>query len=172
MRQRICVLSAIAIACVTGGVYAQQLNLTIEKAVWTDSVDRVDRSYGRVYESPITRRKIQLWTQIRGTRDLLDQMRGDAEGSVRIRHVWKRYASNSVTTELDQPLDVGRKADLWKLSYEVDALGFFSWRVWSEKMYLTPGYWSVDVVWDTDEPVVCIDAKGDEQACTYNLEVR
>ncbi len=66
-------------------------------------------------------------------------------------------------------LDIGRKDDLRKLSYEVDALGFFRWRIWSGKEYLARGWWRVDVVYESNEPVMC---GGGRKPCSYSIEVR
>ena len=139
-------------------VQAQGL-IEIERYVWTDNVDRPTREAGRVHKSPIRIRQVYLWTQLKGSRELLDQMRASADGQVRIRHLWQRYDSDELVVDLDMPLSIGRREDLRKLAYEVEALGFFRWRVWSNKEYLTRGHWRVDVVYDeTYDPVMCLNA--------------
>ena len=149
----------------------QQAFLRVDQAVWTDVVDRATKNYTHVYKSPVRLRQSSLWMQLRGSPELLEQMKGDPNGRVRIRHIWKKYVSDSVRIDHDQSLDVGRKEDLRKLSYEVDAEGFFRWRVWSDKVQLSRGQWRVDVVWESDEPVLCTSASGNERPCSFNLEV-
>ena len=94
------------------------------------------------------------------------------DGHVRIRHVWQRYEPDALVTEFDLPLEIGRKDELRRLSYEASSLGFFRWRVWSRKENLTRGHWRVDVVYDGSyEPVLCTDAAG-RRPCSYALEVQ
>lgn len=153
-------------------VLAQAQTLTVDKAVWTDLVDRETRSYARVVGSPAKLQKVTLWMQLRGSPELLQEMRKRPNGKVQIRHVWMKYLADGVEVQHDQLLDVGRTRDLQRLGHEVAAEGFFRWRVWSEKLYLAPGHWRVDVLWDNDDPVECSTAAGDVKPCSFSLEVR
>lgn len=163
-------LVAASLAC-AGGARAQAL-LEIDQAVWTDAIDRDARNYTRAYKSPVGLRKISLWMLVRGSPELLEQMKQDPQGRVRIRHVWTKYLSASVRIELDQILYVGRKVDLRKLDNEVTRQGFFHWRTWSDKVNLSPGEWTVDVLWESDEPVLCTASDGVKSPCSFSLEVR
>jgi hypothetical protein len=163
-------LFAAGLAC-TGAARAQAL-LEIDQAVWTDAIDRDNRNYTRAYKSPVALKKISLWILVRGSPELLERMKQDAEGRVRIRHVWKKLLSESVRLDHDQVLEIGRREDLKRLGYEVAQQGYFRWRTWSDKVQLTPGDWKVDIVWDTDEPVLCTPAGGEAAPCSYSLEVR
>lgn len=146
--------------------------LQVDKAVWTEAVDRDQKNYMHAYKPPVKLKRISLWMQLRGTPELLQIMKDDPEGKAHIRHVWKRYELNRSRTDLNQPLDIGRKEDIQKLSYEVSATGYFTWRVWSDKMNLPKGDWRVDLLWDTGEPVMCLNNSGEKSVCSYPLQVR
>lgn len=145
--------------------------LQIDKVVWTDNVDRKLKNYTHAYIPPVKQGHISLWMQLRGSPELLQRMKDDADGQVHIRHVWKKYELNRLRTDLNQPLDIGRKEDLQKLSNEVSATGYFTWRVWSDKMNLPEGDWQVDLLWDTGDPVMCTSNSGEQSACSYALQV-
>ncbi len=162
--------STIGLGC-TDGARGQAL-LEIDQAVWTDTIDRDRRNYTLPYKSPVALRKVSLWMLVRGSPELLEQMKTSPDGRVRIRHVWKKYASESLRIDHDQTLEIGRKEDLRRLTYEVEHEGFFRWRTWSDKVRLTPGDWKVDILWESDEPVMCKNADGAAAPCSYSLEVR
>jgi hypothetical protein len=167
----LCALAFSAGLAYAGAARGQAL-LEIDQAVWTDAIDRDKRNYTIPYNSPVALRKISLWMLVRGSPELLEQMKKNPDGRVRIRHVWKKYASESIRIDHDQTLDIGRKEDLRRLTYEVEHEGFFRWRTWSDKVRLTPGDWKVDIVWESDEPVMCKSADGAAAPCSYSLEVR
>lgn len=147
--------------------------LFVDRAVWTDSVDRDNRTFAGIYQSPISaHRKVFLWTQLRGTRELLERLRRRMDGSISIRHNWYRYDSDSVYEDASVRLEVGRKADLQKLEYQLDAAGAFTWRVWSTRDGLSRGNWRVDVVWDDGQPIACTTQSGEEEPCSYFLEIK
>jgi len=152
-----------------GVVLAQEL-LEVEHQVWTESVDRSSGRFGRIYKSPVKLREIYLWTRLKGSRELLDQLRASSSGTVAISHLWMRYGSDRVQAEGDVQLNVGSKEDLDKLGHQVAAQGFFLWTVWS-KHQLTPGYWRVDVLYaDSYEPIMC-KSPGGTEPCSYDIEV-
>ncbi len=160
-----------ALACAAVDCAAQS-NLSIDKAVWTEGVDRETRSAGAQLKLPVSpARKVFLWMQLRGTPTLLERLKNHPEGRTSIRHVWYRYDSDSLVEDASVSLDIGRKADLRKLEYQLDAEGAFTWRVWSTRDKLTIGNWRVDVVWEDGEPIACESSTGDEP-CSYYLEVR
>src|SRR5258708_17823366 len=95
-------------------------------------------------------------------------------GGIPIRHHWFKYDSDGVRADLDVTvnLEVGRKDVLHRLAHQANAEGFFSWRVWSRKEHLTPGWWRVDIAWETDEPILCLSATGEEKPFSFLLEVK
>lgn len=131
--------------------------LEVETFRWTNFVDRKTRTYAQVHVSPTRVKDIYLWTQLKGSPELLAQLIQTGNGKVRIRHQWFSYDSDRIYAEQDAAVDleVGRKEELKKLAYEVDALGFFRWRVWSSRQNLSRGLWRVDIVTDEGEPVMC-----------------
>jgi hypothetical protein len=166
------VLCLLAGASLSVSVRAEPL-IEIDKSVWTASVDRTSRAYGKTYTPPIRGSQAYLWMQLRGSRDFLEQLRARADGAMPIQHLWYRFDSDRVVADHDVTVDlnVGRKSDLRKLSYEVDAKGYFLWRVWSGKEHLSPGWWRVDVMYDIDNPVLCAGESG-VKPCSFELEVR
>ena len=100
-----CLVSVVALASTT--TRGEQL-VEIDRFVWTDAVDRSTRDATRVYGSPLRARQIYLWMQIKGSPELLEQLRKSPDGRIQIRHLWQRYDSDEVVTELDMPLEVGR----------------------------------------------------------------
>jgi hypothetical protein len=146
--------------------------LELANAVWTDSVDRETKQFDRIYRLIAKTKQLYLWTQFKGSPQFLDALRKSPDGSVRVRHIWYRYDFDRWVSTLDQPLEIGRKADLTKLGYEVDAKGFFLWNTWSGHDDLGRGRWHVEIVYgESYEPVMCRRA-GVEEACSYAIEVR
>jgi len=148
-------------------------SLEVESFRWTNQVDKVSKQFDLIYPSKIGRRDIFLWTQIKGDQNLLGKLQSSDNGSIRIRHQWFSNESGGFVVEEDAviDLDVGRKADLQKLAYEVDSQGFFRWRVWSSRRNLFPGLWRVDVVTDEGDSIDCvIDTV--TQPCKLYLEVQ
>ncbi len=131
-------LASLVAAGAAGTIHATDI-MEVERHVWTDSVDPSTREAVRAHTPPIRLRQVYLWTQLKGSKELLEKMRANSDGQVRIRHLWQRYDSDQLVVDFDVPLGVGRKEELRKLAYEVDALGFFRWRVWSHKESLTRG---------------------------------
>lgn len=165
------ILALLVAAGASRATHAQDL-VEVEHFVWTDNVDRSTREAARIYKSPIREREIYFWTRLKGSRDLLEQLRTSTDGFIRVRHLWQRYDSDQLLAVADVPLNVGRKEDLRKLGYEVDALGFFRWTVWSYVRPLTRGHWRVDVVYgESYEPVMCVS--GDiTKPCFFAIEVK
>lgn len=149
-----------------------QTVLEVETFRWTNFVDRSTRTFAQVHASPARVKDIYLWTQLKGSPELLAQLKETGNGKVRIRHQWFSYDSDRIYAEQEAAVDleVGRKADLQKLGYEVDALGFFRWRVWSSRQNLSRGLWRVDILTSDDEPVMCPSQDG-ALPCQIFLEV-
>lgn len=149
-------------------------SLSIDRAIWTDTVDRATREYGLVYKSPVRTRKIYLWMRLKGTPELLEQLKAATDGRLPIRHRWSRYNSDGLRFDSDVVVDfnIGRRSDLQKLAYQLQHEGFFTWRVWSGKEHLSRGWWRVDVLWDSDEPVMCTGSSGFDHPCSYHIEVK
>lgn len=147
--------------------------LTVERFVWTNAVDPDKRQFDRIAMPPIRANKAYLWMQLKGSKQLLDKLIESPEQSLPVRHLWYRYTSANVRADGAVDFDVGRRDDLRKLAYEVDANGFFRWRIWSGKERLSKGWWRVDLVYRDDEsPVLCAAADGGEQPCRFEVEVR
>lgn len=151
---------------------AQQL-LEVESYVWTNAVDRTTRTFDKKASVPIRGTKAYLWMQLKGSQALFSRLKSSEDGRLPIRHLWYRYFSDRVAADLDVAVDlnIGTKDDLKRISYELDALGFFRWRVWSGKEHLSPGLWRVDLVYEDDSAVVCEEA-GDGKPCSFLLEVK
>lgn len=158
-------------ALLPGSAYGQAL-VEIERHAWTDAVNRTTRQYNRTYTSPIRTRKAYLWMQLRGSKELLEQLRSSSDGSLPIRHEWYRYEPDEIVADIAVDLSIGKKESLQKLSYEVDASGMFHWRVWSGKEQLTPGWWRVNVVYDSGDPVICASADDPNKSCEFLIEVK
>src|SRR3954466_3957543 len=88
----------LCMAALSGWVQASGL-IEIERFVWTDSIDRSTRQYKHTYRSPIHSSKAYLWMQLKGSPELLEQLRQHPSGSLPIRHEWYRYESDQVTPE-------------------------------------------------------------------------
>lgn len=150
----------------------------VERYAWTDSVDRATRQYKATYRPPIRGRKAYLWMQLKGSRELFEQLRDSPQGRLPIRHEWYRYDSAEITPtspdslDLSVDLNIGRKTDLKKISYEVDANGAFRWRVWSGKEQLYPGWWRVNLVYDNGAAVLCPSLEDAGKSCEFLIEVR
>lgn len=155
----------------TGVSIASDL-IQVNKVVWTEAVDRDKLNYIHAYKSPVQLRHISLWMELRGSQELLQLMNEGSDGKVYIRHVWKKYVLDELQPELDQELAIGRKEDTQRLYNEVAITGYFTWRTWSDKVSLTPGNWQVDLLWGSNEPVMCTNSKGELKACSYTLQVR
>jgi hypothetical protein len=149
-------------------------DLSVERAVWTTAVDRSTRAYGPVCTSPVKDgTKVMLWTELRASADLLDQMKGRDKGFMPIRHNWYRYDADSIyPDEASVSLELGRKEDLPKLSHQVNTEGSFTWRVWSTRDRVSRGMWRVDVVWENGDPLVCPDQNGPDSPCRFFIEVK
>jgi len=144
--------------------------LTVDRAVLTDTVDALSHNYLHPLGSPFARKRASLWMEVRGTQQLLDQIKS-GQGKFTVHHVWRKYVFTEVETRLDQPLVIGRAEDLGKLSEQVAATGYFTWRTWSDKLNLSPGSWRVDLEFDGHEPVMCQENDAPSHPCSYPFEV-
>lgn len=152
------------------GAVARADDVNVERAMLTDRVDRVTRTPGGILASPLTLRSISLWMQFKGTPELLERMKNDPAGQLRIRHVWRRYTPTDVITEHEQLLVIGSKQDLPALENELKQTGYFTWRTWSDKQIVTRGNWLVEVLWEDDEPLICRGKSG-QRACSFAFSV-
>jgi hypothetical protein len=145
--------------------------LTVDKIVLTDSIDNASGQFRREIFSPVPRRRVWVWMQVRGTPDLLEKLRV-SNGKLIVHHIWRKYVLTGVETRFDQPLEIGRAEDIDKLAAQVATDGYFTWHTWSTKMQLSRGNWRVDLEYEDHEPVMC-QAEGEEpHACFYSFEVR
>jgi hypothetical protein len=166
-----CVALTTALACCATTACADPPNLlTVDQAVLTDAVDRASHTFLHPVTPPFARKQVALWMQLRGTPELLDQIKS-ANGKITVHHVWRKYVLNGVETRLDQPLDIGRQEDIAKLAGQVAASGYFTWHTWSDKQNLSSGNWRVDLEFDGHVPVMCPGDGGEMQACSYPFEV-
>lgn len=147
--------------------------VSVERYVWTDSIDIDKRQYNGIYTPPVKAKKAYLWMQLKGSKQLLEKLRESPNGSMPIRHLWYRYNSIGVVSDGAVDFDVGRREDLQKLAYDVNANGFFRWRIWSGKERLAKGWWRVDLVYEAnDEPVNCPTSTNEQNPCSFEIEVR
>lgn len=142
--------------------------LTVDHAVLADVVDAASRSFVHKLASPVVRKHASLWMELRGTPELLEKLKA---GRFTIHHVWRKYVFTSLETRFDQPLEIGRTEDVAKLSEQVSATGYFTWRTWSDKRRLSPGNWRIDLEYDDHEPVMCRAEDGRMQPCRYPFAV-
>ena len=153
-------------------------DVRVESFVWTDGVDRQSRQFQGKLTQPIRGNKAYLWMQLQGSAALLSRLQNSAKGSMPIRHEWYKYQSDAIAAESPDSLDlavdlsVGKKEVLQKLAFEVDAKGTFRWRVWSGKQQLTSGWWRVDLVYASGNPVLCPTAENKAKACKFLIEVK
>ncbi|MBC3875034.1 hypothetical protein [Undibacterium flavidum] len=158
-------------------LFAQE-KIQLERMVLTDSIDRQNRQFRNKLTSPIHGKKAYVWMQLRGSAALLELLRQSSQGSLPIRHEWYKYQSDEISAEtpdtlnLSVDLSVGKKDVLQKLSYELAADGAFTWRVWSGKEQLSTGWWRVDLVYATGEPVLCPTVDNKQKACKFSFEVK
>lgn len=145
--------------------------VTVAQYAWTDSVNAATRQYNRVLDEPTSARVVTLWMELHGSPALLDKLKASASGSVNVRHVWYQYDALGMTLENTVGLTVGRKEDLQKLSYDVAANGYFSWRLWSNKRLSSSGFWRVELVFANGQPVLC-EINLQTQPCSFEIEVR
>jgi hypothetical protein len=155
-----------------------QERIELERLVLTDGVDRNSRQFKNKLSSPVRGKKAYLWMQLRGSAALLEELKLSSQGSLPIRHAWYKYQSDEISAEtpdslsLSVDLSVGNKNVLQKLSYELAADGAFSWRVWSGKEQLSSGWWRVDLVYASGDPVLCPTAENKQKACKFSFEVK
>ncbi|MDR2548790.1 MAG: DUF2914 domain-containing protein [Desulfobulbus sp.] len=163
---------AMCLAIFSYAAHAQQL-VTVEKFQWTDTVDRGTRQYGKIFASPVKTKELYCWVQLKGSPELLEKLRNTPDGKYFIRHEWYRYGVDRVSADLNVgiPLSVGREEDLNKLSYEVDAKGYFYWRVWSGKKRLSRGWWRVDIVDHSGSILQCPSDRG-AKPCSFDIRVQ
>jgi hypothetical protein len=161
---------AIAAAGITTARAQTQDLLTIDQAVLADAVDGASHRFVHALASPFARKQVYFWMQLRGTPELLERLKS-SDGKVTIHHVWRRYVFNRVETAFDKPLDIGRAEDVAKLGEQVSATGYFTWRIWSDKLNLTPGNWRVDLELNGHEPVMCQSGDEEPQPCSYPFTV-
>lgn len=147
--------------------------VTIASFQWTDSVNRSSKQYAKELSSPAKTKKLYLWMQLRGSPELLEKLRQSPDGRLPIRHEWYWYGPDALNADMDVviPLRIGRKDDLRKLAYEVDAKGYFHWRIWSGKTNLRKGWWRVDVVDEFGEPLLCTDGEA-TKPCIFQFRVQ
>lgn len=170
--------SVLFVMCLlSSSVMAQEI-IQLERMVLTDAVDRNSRQFKNKLTSPVRGKKVYLWMQLRGSAALLEALRQSSQGSLPIRHEWYKYQSDEISAEtpdvlnLSVDLTVGKKDALQKLSYELAADGAFSWRVWSGKEQLSSGWWRVDLVYATGEPVLCPTIENKQKNCKFSFEVK
>jgi len=173
---KIQVLSTFLITLLWPLAGSAQVDLSVERAEWTSAVDRTTKSFGPIYKSPIAAiKKIVLWTQLRGSEELYNQLLAEKTGRIPIKHIWYRYDSDSVYADAESTtavnLEIGRPEDLKSLAFEVAKEGSFSWRVWSSRDRLIRGTWRVDVTWENGDPLLCPASDGPLEPCRYYLEV-
>ncbi|HEY8025670.1 MAG TPA: hypothetical protein VIF60_13955 [Burkholderiaceae bacterium] len=153
----------------TARAQTQEL-LTVDRAVLADAVDNATRRFVHAVASPLTRKKVYFWMQLRGTPELLEKLKS-SDGKITIHHVWRRYVFNRVETAFDKSLQIGRAEDISKLDEQVAETGYFTWRIWSDKLNLTSGNWRVDLELNGHEPVMCQNGDEEPQQCSYPFEV-
>lgn len=164
-----------------GYVSAQAIDppeVSVESFFWTDSVNRQTRQFQGKLGKAMRGKKIFLWMQLRGSAALLSRLQNSPNTSIPIRHEWYKYQSDAITAESPDALDltvdlsIGKKDSMQKLALEVDATGQFRWRVWSGKKRVTPGWWRVDLVYATGEPVICPTPENELKPCKFMIEVK
>jgi len=165
-----------AVACLLAlagmPAHAQEPSLlTVDQAVLTDNVDSTSEHFLHVISSPMMRRRLSFWIEVRGTPELLEKLKA-SNGTLTIHHVWRKYVLTGVETRLDQPLQIGRAEDIAMLSEQVATNGYFTWRTWSRKRRLSPGNWRIDLEYDGHTPVMCAGDDGDSHPCFYPFEVK
>ncbi len=77
--------------------FAQQ-SIQVERMVLTDGVDRHTRQFANKLSLPVRGKKAYLWMQLRGSKELLDEIKLSAGGGVPIRHAWYKYQSDEIFT--------------------------------------------------------------------------
>ena len=158
-------------------VVAEQ-KIQLQHVVLTDGIDRPSRQFKNRLTSPVRLKKAYVWMQLRGSAELLEELRQSSQGNLPIRHEWYQYQSDELSAEtpdvlnLSVDLSIGNKDALKKLSYELAADGAFTWRVWSGKERLSPGWWRVDLVYATGEPVLCPIPENKQKPCRLSFEVK
>lgn len=152
--------------------------LTIEKVVWTDSIDRGSREHRAVLVSPSRSRSAALWMRVRGNEELLDRIRASPGGRVPLRHTWYQFDTDRLERESAVTVDltVGRSSDLNLLGYQLAAEGSFTWRVWSARDQLAAGIWVVEVEVevgpDSLGDIECPTGSSRDGRCYFELEIR
>lgn len=158
-------------------VFAEQ-KIQLQHLVLTDGIDRPSRQFKNRLTSPLRSKKVYVWMQLRGSAQLLEELRQSSEGSLPIRHEWYKYQSDEISAEtpdalnLSVDLSVGSRETLTKLSYQIATDGTFSWRVWSGKEQLSSGWWRIDLVYANGEPVLCPIPENKQKPCRLSFEVK
>ncbi|MFZ6817210.1 hypothetical protein [Undibacterium sp. Ji22W] len=176
--QNILRLVSMIVMCMFALNVPAQEKIQLERMVLTDGIERSSRQFKNKLSSPVRGKKAYLWMQLRGSAALLEELKLSRDGSLPIRHEWYKYQSDEISAEapdvlnLSVDLSVGKKDALQRLSYELTADGAFSWRVWSGKEHLSSGWWRVDLVYATGDPVLCPTAENKQKACKFSFEVK
>jgi len=150
-----------------------QGRIEIESFAWTDGIDRATRQYANKYDPPIKGRQAYLWMRVKGTPELLTELRQAKRDALPIRHEWYFLGADAFENELNVKVDlnIGAKKDFEALEREAQAQGYFRWRVWSGKERLYPGYWEVHIKYESGDAVVCPKAGDANAPCKFRLKV-
>ncbi len=148
-------------------------DIEIVEAVWTSGVkDRmpVDKLGLSVSKPPLV-----LWTRMTGDRNTLTALK--ANGKLPIRHRWLRFIGaagevvrSTATDDISREIDLGAK--LSELELEVARRSHFDWRFWSEKQNAGVGQWEVEILYATDEPVMCKRDAGAKAPCKFAITIK
>lgn len=117
---------------------------------------------------------IIFWSRLEGRETALATLRD--KHKLPIRHQWRRYAGWQEAFEDREPidemaLDVGRDTVLAGLQLEFTNRGFFDWRTWSRKDVLSPGVYTVVVVYADGTPVPCAPSVASSRGCQFSIAI-
>lgn len=159
-----------------------QEQLVIGKGqVWARSI-RPDRQPGPVHDGKRPAPPLYFWMTYHGNEEALRRMQD--KGSLPIRHRWSVVVGGDTSVEPPDSEYIEQRSIALKvgsadrqvqqaLAGELQAQDRFTWRTWSKKESVSPGFWRVDVLYDDldDTPVTC-DIGGRLQPCSFTLHVR
>lgn len=178
---RIRVLPALVLALALPGAAPAEELVVGKTQAWARSV-RADRDPGPAHDGKRPYPPLYFWMTYHGGEEALQRLR--EKGSLPIRHRWSLAIGadrevlppdEEYTEQRSIALRVGNGNTqvTQALAGQLEAAKEFTWRTWSKKESVTPGYWRVDVLYDdmNDTPVTC-EIAGRLRPCSFTLRVK
>jgi hypothetical protein len=111
---------------------------------------------------------VYLSMTLYGTQAAIDRMQIDPPLTIQVRWVRDNAGWAPGDLNLVTDLTIGGPGLAAALDNDARRKGFFEWRTWARKDYLSPGAWTVSVTYPDGQPLAC----GPEaQPCRFTINV-